>query len=250
MFTKTILSATALLAGVATAATAPGVPIQVSQNLTVMYGNNTVSPGGELIPRPETAQPPTISSPVWFADEQGPGRCVLLMVDLDVPRNNSRVQLVHWIATNVTRSVPISANTTGSPLVIPSDNPVPYLQPSPPVGDIPHSYTFILMAQPRNFSIPSMYDDLADNRVGFNVSQFAADANLTNGIAATWITVQNLTETPTNTSFPPPRPSPTGDGADSGGAASGDASGMMIAGRTFWAAMSTTVVAVVFAIAL
>ncbi|KAH8644160.1 PEBP-like protein [Alternaria alternata] len=190
MFTKTILSATALLAGVATAATAPGFPIQVSQNLTVMYGNNTVSPGGELIPRP------------------------------------------------------------GSPLVIPSDNPVPYLQPSPPVGDIPHSYTFILMAQPRNFSIPSMYDDLADNRVGFNVSQFAADANLTNGIAATWITVQNLTETPTNTSFPPPRPSPTGDGADSGGAASGDASGMMIAGRTFWAAMSTTVVAVVFAIAL
>lgn len=106
------------------------------------------------------------------------------------------------------------------------------------------------MAQPRNFSIPSVYDDLADNRVGFNVSQFAADANLTYGIAATWITVQNLTETPTNTSFPPPRPSPTGDGADSGGAASGDASGMMIAGRTFWAAMSTTVVAVVFAIAL
>jgi hypothetical protein len=52
MFTKTILGATALLARVAMAETAPGFPIQVSQNLTVTYGNNTVSPGGELIPRP------------------------------------------------------------------------------------------------------------------------------------------------------------------------------------------------------
>jgi hypothetical protein len=171
------------------------------------------------------------------------------MVDLDVPRNNSRVQLIHWIAANVTRSVPLSANTTESPLVIPSDNPVPYLQPSPPVGDILHSYTFILMQQPRNFSIPSMYDDLADNRVGFNVSQFAADANLTVGVAASWITVQNLTETPTNTSFPPPRPSPMGDGSDTGSPASGDASGMT-GGRTFWTAISTTAMAVVFAIAL
>jgi hypothetical protein len=52
MFAKAILSATALFAGVVTAATAPGFPIQVSQNLTVTYGNNTVSPDGELIPRP------------------------------------------------------------------------------------------------------------------------------------------------------------------------------------------------------
>jgi len=250
MFTKTILSATALLAGVATAGSAPGFPIDVTQNLTVTYSNNTVSPGGERIPRPETAAPPTVSSPVWFSDERGPGQCVLLMVDLDVPRNNSRVQLVHWIATNVTRSVPISANTTGSALDIPSDNPVPYLQPSPPVGDSPHSYTFILMQQPRNFSIPSMYADLADNRVGFNVSQFAADANLTTALAATWITVQNLTDVPSNTSFPPPRPSPTGDGEGSSDPASGDASGAMIGGRTLWTAISTAVVAVGFAIAL
>jgi hypothetical protein len=172
------------------------------------------------------------------------------MVDLDVPRNNSRVQLIHWIATNVTRAVPISANTTDSALVIPSDNPVPYRQPSPPVGDIPHSYTFILMAQPRNFTIPSMYENLAENRLPFNVSQFAADANLTNALAATWITVQNLTQTPTNTSFPPPRPSPSGDGEDVGAPASGDASGTMIGGRTFWTAISTAAVAVVFAMAL
>ncbi|KAI2474585.1 hypothetical protein Ptr902_14004 (mitochondrion) [Pyrenophora tritici-repentis] len=73
MFSKTILStaAAALLAGVARAETGPGFPITTSQNLTVIYGNNTVSPGGELILRPETAQRPTISSPVWWSDEKG-----------------------------------------------------------------------------------------------------------------------------------------------------------------------------------
>ena len=173
------------------------------------------------------------------------------MVDLDVPRNNTRVQLIHWIATNVTRSVPISANTTGSSLIVPSSNPVPYLQPSPPVGDIPHSYTFILMAEPHNFTIPSQYADLADNRVGFNVSAFVEAANLTQGIAANWITVQNLTGTPSNTTFPPARPSPTATPTgDYGGPASGDAAGMRVGGRTFWMGVGTAVVAGLFAVAL
>jgi hypothetical protein len=173
------------------------------------------------------------------------------MVDLDVPRNNTRVQLIHWIATNITRSVPISANTTGSSLIVPSSNPVPYLQPSPPVGDIPHSYTFILMAEPHNFTIPSQYADLADNRVGFNVSAFVEAANLTQGIAANWITVQNLTGTPTNTSFPPARPSPTATPTgDYGVPASGDVAGMRVGWRTFWMGVGTTVFAGLFAIAL
>jgi hypothetical protein len=171
------------------------------------------------------------------------------MVDLDVPRNNSRVQLIHWLATNITRSTPLSANTTGSALEIPI-GPVPYLQPSPPVGDIPHSYTFILMEQPRNFSIPAQYSDLANNRVNFNVSKFAEDANLTQGLAANWITVQNLTGTPT-TSFPPSRPSETAnDGSSSGEPASGDAAGLEIGGKAFWAGLGTALIAGVFAVAL
>jgi hypothetical protein len=52
MFGTTILSVGALLLASATAETAPGFPIRISENLTVTYGNNTVSPGGELIPRP------------------------------------------------------------------------------------------------------------------------------------------------------------------------------------------------------
>jgi hypothetical protein len=169
------------------------------------------------------------------------------MVDLDVPQNNTRVQLIHWIATNITRSSPISANTTGASLIIPYNNPVPYLQPSPPVGDIPHSYTFILMEEPKNFTIPEEYTDLKDEdkRVGFNVSAFVEAANLTKGLSATWITVQNLTNTPTNTSFPPARPSPTETPP-----ASGDAAALRVGGRTFWTGVGTAVVAGIFAIAL
>jgi hypothetical protein len=50
MFAKTILTAAAAL-GVATAQTGPGFPIPATQALTVSFGNNTVSPAGELIPR-------------------------------------------------------------------------------------------------------------------------------------------------------------------------------------------------------
>ncbi|KAF1837949.1 hypothetical protein BDW02DRAFT_565453 [Decorospora gaudefroyi] len=175
------------------------------------------------------------------------------MVDLDVPRNDTRVPLLHWLATNVTRPVPLSANTTGASLVVPSNNSVPYLQPSPPVGDIPHSYTFILMQQPRNFTLPEQYSDLADNRVGFNITQFAADANLTMGLAATWMTVQNVTETEnenaTSTStFPPARPSETGGGDGDGPL--GDGGKLEVGGKAFWAGMSTVLLAGVFAVAL
>lgn len=47
---KTTLSFGALIA-LAAAQSAPGFPVSASQQLTVTYGNNTVSPPGELIPR-------------------------------------------------------------------------------------------------------------------------------------------------------------------------------------------------------
>lgn len=53
MFNKTTLTLAAVL-GAATAQTGPGFPVPASQSLTVSFGNNTVSPAGELIPRPGT----------------------------------------------------------------------------------------------------------------------------------------------------------------------------------------------------
>ncbi|KAF2024679.1 PEBP-like protein [Setomelanomma holmii] len=246
MFGKTQLSLGALLA-LAAAQSAPGFPIQASQQLTVAFGNNTVSPPGELIPRGETARPPSISTPVWVAGASNPGQGVLLAVDLDVPRNGTRVQLLHWLATNVTLG---ASNSLGStPLNVPN-SPVPYLQPSPPVGDVPHAYTFIVFPQPANFSIPSQYAGLAQSRVPFNVSQFVRDAGLGQALAANYISVQNLTGTPTTT-YPPARP--TSSSASNSSVPvpfPGAAQPLAVGGVTFWAGMSTALLAGVAAIAL
>jgi hypothetical protein len=59
MFGKTKLSLGALVA-LASAQSAPGFPISASQQLTVAFGNNTVSPPGELIPRGGTYSNPLI----------------------------------------------------------------------------------------------------------------------------------------------------------------------------------------------
>jgi phosphatidylethanolamine-binding protein (PEBP) family uncharacterized protein len=193
----------------------------------------------------DTAQPPSISTPAWSSGANGPNRGVLLMVDLDVPRNGTRVQLLHWMAANVTLG---SSNSSGAtPLNIPV-GVVPYLQPSPPVGDVPHAYTFIVFPQPANFSVPAQYADLAQNRVGFNTSQFLKDAGLGQAIAANYIRVQNLTGTPTTT-YPPARPTQTA-ASSSPAAFPGGAQSSTVGGVSFWVGLSTALLAGVAAIAL
>ncbi|OAK95278.1 PEBP-like protein [Phaeosphaeriaceae sp. SRC1lsM3a] len=243
MLAKQFLSLSAVLSLVG-AQTAPGFPVSASSSLTVAYGNNTVSPPGELIPRGETAQPPSISASTWRSDERGPVPAVLLMVDLDVPRNGSRVQLLHWLGTNVTLS-------SGNSLVVGSSF-APYLQPSPPVGDVPHSYTFIVFVQPRNFSIPAQYANLAQTRVPFNTSQFLSDAGIkpSDAIGANYIRVQNLTGSATTT-FPPARPTASGNASASSPVAfPGGAQPLVVGGATFWAGLSAAVLAGVAAVAL
>lgn len=192
--------------------------------------------------------PPSISSPVWYADERGPGPAVLLMVDLDVPRNGTRVQLLHWMVTNVT----IGGNSQSGPLNI-GNSPVPYLQPSPPVGDVPHAYTFIIFPQPANFSVPPQYAAIADNqanRVGFNTSQFLKDAGLGQALAANYIRVQNLTGTPTTT-YPPARPTQSAPGNSSTPVPfTGAAQSLMVGGAYVWAGLSAALLAGVAAVAL
>lgn len=49
---KTLVGAAAvLLAGIARAEVAPGFPLKPGANLTVIYGNDTVAPPGEQLPR-------------------------------------------------------------------------------------------------------------------------------------------------------------------------------------------------------
>lgn len=123
------------------------------------------------------------------------------MIDLDVARNGTRVNLLHWLATDITL-------TNGS-LTIPSTPGAPYLRPNPPAGDSPHRYVFLLYAQPDGFSIPSQYANInppvnSTARIGFNLTAFAADTSLNSPLAANYITVQSTNSTPaTPTTFPP-----------------------------------------------
>jgi phosphatidylethanolamine-binding protein (PEBP) family uncharacterized protein len=64
-------------------------------------------------------------------------------------------------------------------------NIVPYFQPSPPAGDPPHRYTFILYSQPANFTAPPKQSAL-----GFDVNAFAKAAGLGQPKAATFMQVQ------------------------------------------------------------
>ena len=199
------------------------------------------------MPFAETAQPPTISSQVWSAGESGPRSAVLLMVDLDVPRNGTRVQLLHWLASNVTLA---SSDSSGATRLNVPVGQVPYLQPSPPVGDVPHSYTFIVFPQPANFSIPVQYADLAQNRVGFNTSQFVRDAGLGQALAANYIRVQNLTGTPTTT-FPPARPTESAARNSSSPLPfPGGAQSLTVDRVTLWMGLSTVLLAWGMAFAL
>lgn len=194
----------------------------------------------------ETVNPPNISTSVWAAaDNNAPESSlgVLLMVDLDVPRNNTRVQLLHWLATNVTLGPSIS-NSNSTPLVISNANaPVPYLQPSPPVGDVPHSYNLVAFHQPANFSIPAQYSNLTNNRVFFNVSQFVRDAGLGQPLAGTYFQVQNLTGTPTTT-YPPARSPTSSSGGDGSSPVPFSGAAMPSMGeRAVWVGVSTALIA-------
>lgn len=199
--------------------------------------------------RSETASPPNISVNAWPASSDGsnsPG--VLLIVDLDVPRNGSRVQLVHWVASNVTLGPRVSTSDS-TPLVIPN-GPVPYLQPSPPVGDSPHSYNIVVFQQPANFSLPAQYSNLTQNRVPFNVSQFVLDTGLGQPIGGSYFQVQNLTGTPTTT-YPPARsPTSTSGGNGTAPAQFTGAAAHILGDRAAWLGISTVFVSGIAAFAL
>jgi phosphatidylethanolamine-binding protein (PEBP) family uncharacterized protein len=105
------------------------------------------------------------------------------MVDLDVPRGNQRVTNLHWLAPNVDISKANAVVPTGAGVVS-------YRQPSPPPGDTPHRYVYLLYSQPSNFSTPPQLANLQQNRLGFDVNAFAITTGLGPPMAANFIMVQ------------------------------------------------------------
>lgn len=116
------------------------------------------------------------------------------MVDTDVPRNNTRVQLLHWLTAN------IPANSTRLTPPAESAALAPYRQPSPPAGDIAHAYTLLLFAQPANFSVPKQFLDVLQSRVPFDVKAFVTAAGLGTPLASNYFKVQEANGTATATS--------------------------------------------------
>lgn len=150
-----------------------------------------------LRPSLETARPPTVNIPTVTSAST----FVLFMIDLDVPRNNTRLTLLHWFVPSATLS-----GQTNNTLLVPATNSsgASYLQPSPPVGDIPHRYVFLVFARPDNFTVPSQFAAInppssTQARIGFNISEFVAAAGLGQPLAANYIRVQNTTATSTAT---------------------------------------------------
>lgn len=56
MLGKTVLAIAAAV-GAASAQTGPGFPVPARQGLYASFGNNSVAPPGELIPRPGMSRP-------------------------------------------------------------------------------------------------------------------------------------------------------------------------------------------------
>ncbi|KAF2674004.1 PEBP-like protein [Microthyrium microscopicum] len=177
---KSMLCLEALFFVVA-AQTPSGFNPSITQPLKVTYGANDISPAGKMIARPETANPPTIGVPQNMISATAKG--FVAMVDLDVPRGNQRVTNLHWFAPNVDISKANAVVPTGAGVVS-------YRQPSPPPGDTPHRYIYLMYAQPGNFTAPPQFAMLQQNRLGFDVNAFATMNGLGQPMAANFIMVQ------------------------------------------------------------
>lgn len=144
------------------------------------------------------------------------------MIDQDVPRNGSSTTILHWFRPDLQRSP--NNDTLALTMIdngIPTTEGVAYFPPSPPGGSGPHRYTFLLYAQPPNFTLPSAYAGISPPEstadvVGFNLTAFAAAADLGPALAANYMRALNGTEaetssaeTATGTSGVAPTESPT-----------------------------------------
>ncbi|KIW06970.1 uncharacterized protein PV09_02629 [Verruconis gallopava] len=180
---------------VASAQTFPGFTVTITNKLGVTYGDISVS-NGQQLPRADVLSPPNISSSDHFS---ATGKAVLIMMDSDVPANStSRTTLLHWLVPDITG---VTDGTNSTYLTLPPSNDgVPYQPPSPPQGDYPHRYSFLLYEQTRDFSIPSTVN--ASSRRGFDLKGFLNDTGLVTSLAANYMLVANVSG-PASTSFPP-----------------------------------------------
>lgn len=159
-------------------------------------------------------------------------RFMIMMIDIDVIQNNVATTVLHWFQPDLIMDVgpaPATAavggqagNNTSTPAAgmtklirLPgksdsitgvdlSPNAIgqaDYLAPGPPPGPA-HRYVEVLLAQPKNFSVPACFKNVlstpgnptanAQQRLGFDIKQFMAATGVrTRPIAGSFFLAQN-----------------------------------------------------------
>lgn len=106
-----------------------------------------------------------------------------------------------------------------------------YLPPTPPGGDGPHRYTFVLFSQPEGFTVPasfaSFFSDVPDlsNRLQFDIDDFVSEAGLDEPVAANWLRVLNGTAEETSIALTSTA-APTATASDSANSAEASTTGI------------------------
>jgi phosphatidylethanolamine-binding protein len=119
------------------------------------------------------------------------------MIDQDVPRNGSKVTLLHWLQPNLVatpEALSVINIMDGASTAIGAE----YIPPTPPANSGPHRYTFLLFEQPSMWVIPAEFATInppADTsaRIGFDISEFVAASGLSAPVAANYLQVLNGT---------------------------------------------------------
>lgn len=116
---------------------------------------------------------------------------LVLMIDLDVPRNDTTVPLLHWYQPDL-----IIKNKKSRVLSVQhlsKRQNAKYIAPSPPPGS-PHRYVQVLFEQPDRYSFPPEFDKYlgkkSEARLGFEIKEFIRAAKLDEPVAGSWFLVQ------------------------------------------------------------
>lgn len=112
---------------------------------------------------------------------------------LQVDPDSSSPNVLHWLQTGLTasrQSIPLFnflPFTSSTPPI------TPYARPRPPVGQGYHRYTFLLISQPTNFSIPTEFARIVGgtNRTAFDLARFLSVTGLGRTIASNYFLTAN-----------------------------------------------------------
>lgn len=116
---------------------------------------------------------------------------LVLMIDLDVPRNDTTLPLLHWYQPDL-----IIKDKKSRVLSIPHSSKqqkAKYIAPSPPPGS-PHRYVQVLFVQPDHYIFPREFEKYlgkkSEARLGFEIKEFIRAAKLDEPLAGNWFLVQ------------------------------------------------------------